>query len=95
MSPNARGATAKSSFGNRLKTSAPIRLTAQPISPVTFFAAIRLPALPTAFSSAFCRTVQLLTMTTSASSSFAAFSWPAASISASTASESRTFIWQP
>ena len=75
--------------------SAPMRLTAQPIMPVIFRAAMRLPALPTAFSSAFWRTVQLLTTTISASSSFAAFSCPAASMSASTASESRTFIWQP
>ena len=54
--------------------SAPMRLTAHPIMPVIFRAAMRLPAFPTAFSSAFWRTVQLLTMTMSASSSFAAFS---------------------
>ena len=65
------------------------------MSPVSFFAAIRLPALPTAFSSAFWRTVQLLTMTSSASSSPDAFSCPAAMSNDSTASESRTFIWHP
>ena len=72
-----------------------MRFTAQPISPTTLPSASRFPALPTAFSSAFWRTVQLLMITSSASASVAAGSCPAATISASTASESRTFIWQP
>ena len=58
-------------------------------------AAKRFPAFPTAFSSAFWRTVQLLMMTRSAASSDATSSWPAATSIAATASESRTFIWQP
>ena len=108
IAPNRRGTTAKSRFGNDLKTSAPIRLKAQPISPTILtrppdsltlprpcLAAIRLPHLPTALRSAMSRTVQEFTITSSASASFATFSCPAATRRASTASLSRTFIWQP
>ena len=90
-----RGPTAKWSFGSRRNTSSPIRSAAQPASPTILPAAIRLPTLPTAFSSAFWRTVQLLTMTRSASSSPSARTCPAAASIAATASESRTFIWHP
>ena len=95
MRQNALGPTAKPSFGKSLKTLSPSLLTPQPIRPTSLPEAQSAPTLPTALSSAFWRTVQLLTITRSASASPAAFSCPAASNIASTASESRTFIWQP
>lgn len=52
-------------------------------------------SLPMALSSALPRTLQLFTSTRSALRSSATGWCPACSSSAVTASESRTFIWQP
>ena len=72
----------------------------QPVRPTTSpgrsrRAAQSMPSLPIAFSSAFSRTEQELTRTTSASSSDAASEKPAARSRRARRSESRTFIWQP
>ena len=107
MRPKRRGPTAKSSPGSALKTSAPMRFTAQPMSPTSCtlppsdalprpsFTAMRFPHLPMALRSAMSRTVQELTITSSASPSSCTRSCPAASSKAPTASLSRTFIWHP
>jgi len=100
IAPARRVPTAKSRPGTRAKISAPSRCAIQPMRPTSRSGRSRLvahsrPSLPSALSSAFARTLHELTTTRSASSSRWTGVWPAASSRAVTASESRTFIWQP